>query len=213
MRPTRDVDVPWNVRAGVVTIILTYRQEVPSEQQDSDKQIAAKQKIRRGFSNQLRKHWREQAPLLEWYSKGLPIAVHTENQPCRVQGDSPFFRANICGFSVIPLVSYVNGLTCELKMSFLGEGRSLLMRTGDLDNRVKVVFDALRMPHNTGEVPGSMFGKNDEDLFCLLEDDSLITKFSVEARTFPGSPVKHELTIRAKIEPEGFVHPLLQNLR
>lgn len=205
-------DAAWNVRVGVVTIILKYSGEIPSEQQGNDKQIAAKQDIRRVFSSQLRKHWRQQAPLAQWLANGLPIATHAQNQPCSVEGNSPFFRVNICGFSAIPLVSYINRLSCELEMSFLGEGRSLVKRAGDLDNRVKVVFDALRIPHNNGEVPGSMFGKGQE-LFCLLEDDSLITKFCVEAQESLGSPVEHELTIKAKIEPVNFAHPLLETFR
>ena len=51
---------------------------------------------------------------------------------------------------------------------------------GDIDNRVKTLLDALKMP-STGEIPpGASPGQDEDPLFCLLEDDSLVTRLSVE---------------------------------
>jgi len=56
-----------------------------------------------------------------------------------------------------------------------------LIRSGDLDNRIKTVFDALRMPTNVDELGGYDAPAEEEDPFyCLLEDDYLITHLSVE---------------------------------
>src|SRR6266404_999995 len=49
---------------------------------------------------------------------------------------------------------------------------------GDLDNRVKTLFDALRLPED-GEMHCWKAG-DPEPFYCLLENDSLISDFSVE---------------------------------
>jgi len=57
-----------------------------------------------------------------------------------------------------------------------------LIGKGDLDNRLKTLFDALRRPTNTKEFGG--YDRPDESenpFFCLLEDDALVTKVSVES--------------------------------
>jgi hypothetical protein len=51
---------------------------------------------------------------------------------------------------------------------------------GDVDNRIKTLFDALRVPSNGGEIPGDARPEPSEDpFFCLLEDDALITDIRV----------------------------------
>src|SRR6185436_12440974 len=72
-------------------------------------------------------------------------------------------------------------LACELKILFLRQEQpgSLIFQGGDLDNRIKTLFDALKVPK-----PEDMkIEQLDEALpfFCLLEDDALITSFSVES--------------------------------
>ena len=94
----------------------------------------------------------------------------------------------------------------------MGWDDRLLKSGGDLDNRLKTLFDALRMPQGNNEVPGKMFG-NGEDLFCLLEDDSLVRKFSVESRESLDSPPTDEVTVKARIVTAHEVHPALQNFR
>jgi hypothetical protein len=52
---------------------------------------------------------------------------------------------------------------------------------GDIDNQVKVIVDALRRPKRDDEMPH----KEDDDitpnpLYCLLEDDKLITGLRVK---------------------------------
>src|SRR5438105_10912291 len=53
--------------------------------------------------------------------------------------------------------------------------------SGDIDNRLKTLFDALRLPKGAQELVGYDKPEVDEKpFFCLLEDDSLITHVSVE---------------------------------
>ncbi len=55
----------------------------------------------------------------------------------------------------------------------------IIRNGGDLDNRLKTLFDALRMPLDETELKGICPSKPNERVYCLLEDDSLITKVSV----------------------------------
>lgn len=78
-----------------------------------------------------------------------------------------------------PLVRESLSLACELKILFLRDQDpgDMFSQAGDLDNRIKTLFDALRMPKKDEQdknPPAS------DHLHCLLEDDSLISHFSVE---------------------------------
>lgn len=57
---------------------------------------------------------------------------------------------------------------------------ALSRKGGDIDNRLKTLFDALRYPHIPNELPVGAAPAADQDpFFCLLEDDQLINKVSV----------------------------------
>ena len=55
-----------------------------------------------------------------------------------------------------------------------------LVQGGDIDNRMKTLLDTLKIPTNT-DLPDKGPPLPDQDpLFCLLEDDSLITGLNVK---------------------------------
>lgn len=85
-----------------------------------------------------------------------------------------------CGdFLFISLVREKLNLVCDLDILFLRRddpGR-LVGSGGDLDNRIKVLFDALRVPDEV-EVRG-LEPTPDRLIVCLMEDDKLITGFRV----------------------------------
>lgn len=66
------------------------------------------------------------------------------------------------------------------------------------------------------EAPGSMFGHG-EQLYSLLEDDSLIRKFCVRAVQSPYSPAEHSVLVVAVarvVTLEGYEpHPALDRFR
>jgi hypothetical protein len=74
-------------------------------------------------------------------------------------------------------------LLCELDVLFLRPDRpGDVLRSGDIDNRMKTIFDALRVPSQESELGGYLVPADDETpFFCLLEDDNLITRITVEA--------------------------------
>jgi hypothetical protein len=58
---------------------------------------------------------------------------------------------------------------------------SIITAGSDIDNRLKTLFDALRMPKVTSEIPNGGAPQPSEDpFFCLLEDDNLIVKVSLD---------------------------------
>jgi hypothetical protein len=69
---------------------------------------------------------------------------------------------------------------------------------GDLDNRIKVFMDGLRMPREVGEVPPEQLPEVAEDPFyCLLEDDSLVTTLNIESDTLLGNTkTDHPMRVR-----------------
>jgi hypothetical protein len=91
---------------------------------------------------------------------------------------------------------------------------------GDLDNRIKVLFDALRVPQDDNEVRGLMPIEQENPmrgrfLLCLTEDDSLITGFRVTTDRLlePAQSVSEQNNVRLVINVEIKVTQLTeQNL-
>lgn len=58
----------------------------------------------------------------------------------------------------------------------------IIQNGGDIDNRVKTLFDALRVPAVASEVPSSdSFDYGSGGMYCLLEDDKLINRISIRS--------------------------------
>jgi hypothetical protein len=58
---------------------------------------------------------------------------------------------------------------------------SLITEAGDIDNKLKTLFDALKMPNRKQELGTYRLPSDDENPFyVLLEEDKLISRVSVE---------------------------------
>lgn len=92
-----------------------------------------------------------------------------DKMPCHERGEFKFFS----------LVREQLNLVCDLDILFLrrDEPGSLIRGGGDLDNRIKVLFDALKVP-TEDEIRG-LHPDPHQVLICLTEDDKLITGFRV----------------------------------
>jgi hypothetical protein len=92
-------------------------------------------------------------------------------------------------FSCLSIVREDLNLACDLDILFLRREApgSLISSGGDIDNRLKVLFDALRVPQDDNEVRGIEPGE-DVILACLTEDDKLITGFRVTTDTLLEPP-------------------------
>lgn len=86
-----------------------------------------------------------------------------------------------CGGRFVPLISKAGGFTCALDILFLRRDNPghIVSSGGDIDNRIKVLFDGFRMPETVAELGGLSIDQDEDPFFCLLEDDQLITRVSV----------------------------------
>ncbi len=87
-----------------------------------------------------------------------------------------------CGYRFVPLVCQRFHLQCSLDFLFLREDPIGSFK-GDLDNRLKTLIDALRMPTCSELQKVGCPDPDEKPFFCLLEDDKYITSFSVKSDT------------------------------
>lgn len=139
-----------------------------------------KHDIRKIIHRQLRELWQTQQPMKGIFNHKIPMTVYP-------QGKQDWFRKldkiadrHCCGqFRFVPLISEQLGLACALDILFLRRENpgELLDHGGDLDNRMKTLFDALQIPKSLDE---KLFPERDENpLFVLLEDDILVTRLAI----------------------------------
>jgi hypothetical protein len=157
---------------------LTYSGALKAHR--DDKRLARTQHvhdIRQQFHSQLKELWATHPVLC-----GESITVLTGG-PTNLPSMREVFKQD--GFNWLPMVTEKNGLICKLDILMLRSGppgKALY----DVDNRLKTLFDALRMAKESQELGASknqgqqIFPRLDEDPFyVLLEDDKLITHVAV----------------------------------
>ena len=115
------------------------------------------------------------------------------------------------GRKFLPIVRETFLLTCSLKVLFLRRGPpGRVYEGGDLDNRLKTLFDALSVPAHPEQV---MADEEAPDvMYTLLEDDSAITKIDIETHRLLSRPEANSHEVRLIIEAEVRVaHPRTYN--
>jgi hypothetical protein len=156
----------------------------------NDPRAKHKHEIRRKFHPQLRRLWEITPHLME--ARAVDPAtgqvrrdrsISTEVAPSRRDWLALQFQK--ARYRFVPLVTKDLSLLCGLSILFLRpDPPGELIRSGDIDNRLKTLFDALRMPESASELGGYTNPEEGETpFFCLLEDDRLITRVSVETDT------------------------------
>ena len=77
-------------------------------------------------------------------------------------------------FTFLPLVTQRLNLIAALQIHFLRrqEPRAIVSTGGDIDNRIKTLLDALRVPSNVSELlPNDSPNTDEYPFYCLLEDE------------------------------------------
>lgn len=98
---------------------------------------------------------------------------------------------NRCGFNFLPLVTKEFCLRCALEILFLrAEERNYVLQGGDIDGRIKTLFDGLRMIQEGNELPPREKAESEEPFCCLLENDDLISEVRVNTGMLLGLPNK-----------------------
>lgn len=160
---------------------LTYEGALLAASNSNKKRPRHKHEIRQVFHRQLRRLW-DGHPFLKQ-------AVVTDPQYGRGALPHKLLREELadqyarCGYNFVPLVTPDLAVSCRVDILCLRPGPvgEIIQKTGDLDNRLKTLFDALRVPENVAELGGYTEPRDDErPFFCLLSDDSLINHVSVE---------------------------------
>ncbi len=150
---------------------LVYQGSLPAASQGNTRS-KDKHVIRQVFHPQLRELWQQHPTLVRINRK------HSGSEPDLI--DSLPDRYNRCGYRFLPLVSDFFNLTCALDILFLRRDQpgGLVRHGGDIDNRLKVLLDALRIP-SPDELGQNTPTANENPFYCLLEDDRLITELKV----------------------------------
>ena len=81
------------------------------------------------------------------------------------------------------LISEHLATVADLKITVLVPHKvgKLVQNGGDIDNRIKTLFDGLRIPSVSSEIPSSdAFDYSKSGMFCLLQDDKLINRISIQ---------------------------------
>lgn len=169
---------------------LTYRGPLKTKNATSR---ADTQQMRRQFHSQLKHLWNS-AVLADARPFVDPTREVKEGEICLLQRIGPFVFA--------PIVSQAHGwnavATIDLLFMRPSDPGQLINHGGDLDNRLKTLFDALRVP-SLSELPSdAQLGSDENPYYCLLQDDALVTGFGVTTDRLlaPASAHDVELIIR-----------------
>ena len=116
-------------------------------------------------------------------------------------------------------ISYIyiyNTSVCSTfsKILFLRkENPGRVYQGGDLDNRLKTLFDALSIPNDSQILQDKTI---DDPICCLLEDDSLIKRIDVDTQRLLSRPnsSQHEVSLVIEVdvrvtEARLYNHPFL----
>jgi hypothetical protein len=156
--------------------VLRYRGLLPSNGGPREKHA-----IRAAIHPQLQRLCAQTPQLHEAQSDTLPEGVLRGSEVDVPRPlEAMFFVVPLGGFRFVPIIHRPHELACSLDVIFLRrEKPGSIVHGGDLDNRLKTLFDALRMPHDASELSGITPATANERMYCLLQDDSLITRVSV----------------------------------
>jgi len=176
---------------------LVYKGRLPAE--TSSPRVKDKHRIRKVFHAQLRELWVKHPSLL-WQTEDLLV----QKRGADLDGERTMARAlpgaadakpwvewladnyARCGFRFVPLLRKQNKFVCSLSILFLRRGHpgDILASGGDIDNRIKVLLDSLKVPGSCDEIPSSngirpLPDPGENPFYCLLEDDALITSLTI----------------------------------
>jgi hypothetical protein len=161
---------------------LTYFGELPSASAGNAR-VKEKHVLRKALHKQLKELWRVQPTLSKMAKANVSVPGATLGEYATYL-EATANKYRLCGFRFIPLVSPEQSLSCAVDILLLRRDQpgSLVKSGGDIDNRLKTIFDSLRMPGNCSELPKASIAEDGEDPFyVLLQDDSLITKVTVSS--------------------------------
>lgn len=185
-----------------------------------DGPVKATQRDPRPGTNQRARHWELKHEMRQCFSdqlqyvwKETPFIAHNQT-PKGTKGyhiERLSERYRIPPWSFVPLVTEELQLLCGVDILFLRMDHPAdSVWGGDIDNRIKTVIDSLRVPNAQSGYADIVPDKDHNPLYCLLEDDKLLTKVSVETGKLLKCPDGADqsyasLVISVTIRPENLI--------
>ncbi len=155
-----------------------------------------KHELRRHFHTQLRTLWTQ-----------IPLSSYRKFLEPDVEAGKLSVIEKRHGFVFAPLVSSRIKFVASLDILLLRPEApgSIISQSGDIDNRIKTLLDALKVPHELNALPPGCVPTEDENpFFCLLQDDSLITGLAVRTDRLletVSDPAEVVLVIKVRASP------------
>ena len=163
--------------------ILYYRGPLKADGSPKDKH-----KLREHFHYQLLELWKRK-PLLQIKDEALnpnPIDPSKRYKDDNLKhlakmSQCPSFVKKIGGKLFVPLVNQELAWVAELDIMLLRpeDPGNIITKGGDIDNRIKTLLDALKIPDENQVNSTKDLCTIAEPLHCLLEDDALVTRLAV----------------------------------
>lgn len=176
--------------------ILTYQGPLPSRGN-----VDSRVPIREALHLQLEELWEHQ-----------PLSDHPGFLTVQPEGGATSVLRQVGSHVFAPLVCTNLHLMAELDILMLRpETPGRIISNGDIDNRLKTLFDALRAPNNKQEIgTQARPSSSTSPTFTLLEDDRLISRVSVETDRLLAAP-QHtsdqvHLIIRVLLRPSRVIN-------
>lgn len=144
---------------------------------------------KRGGATLTQAHHLYPGPVQRPITGPLPLGYQTRGSQ---KASAPLEILDLCesiekgGAWFRPLVRDSYALHCGLTIRFLRrEPPGKVYQGGDIDGRIKTLVDALTMPRYVEQVVDKTSSAS-APVFCLLEDDSLVSGFQVESERLLG---------------------------
>lgn len=209
---------------------LTYSGDMLRPQQTrGDARKIEKHALRQHFHEQLERIWRSDSRFSQINPLELGDAVHAKGMwdvQRNEENKIPYFEETplrgflyqrpLANYHFVPVVTRVMEADCHLKIVLRRPIKpgTIIYSGGDLDGRLKTLFDALAMPPQLQDLPEGITG-SDGTCLCLLEGDELITGFSIDSEEWAEAPSSHHaevditVTVRAVTLMYGTRHILV----
>ena len=186
---------------GIVEFRLLYSGKLQGASKQ-DTRATHKHDIRRKLHPQLRRLWQTNSAI-HWMSEIIGVHHILANATRYPGSTEPFTPGGAAaevasrrrrgaaidflgekwsrnGYQFIPLVTEELCLRCSIEVLLLRpDSPHFIMKSGDLDSKVKTIFDALRMPNSLDEAGGIGPQGDETPFYCLLQDDKLVSEVSV----------------------------------
>lgn len=160
---------------------LIYRGQLPAES-GSEKRKKNKNEIRKVFHVQMAELWKQSmlgsgGSMAFSSNPNVPLGRTIEE----IAENHKIANKHNDIYRFVPFIGERYGVSCALDVLFMRRDQpgGLIKHGGDIDNRLKVLFDALRMPQSSDELPETAPGADENPFFCLMQDDKYVTGVNV----------------------------------